>query len=59
MSTSPLGCTLARLRGARHLAIAAGENWSVFTTNLDDARFIADELNGYLVLRECRSVSKT
>jgi hypothetical protein len=59
MSTSPMGCMLARLRGARHLAIAAGEHWSVFTTALDDARFIANELNGYLVTRECRSVSKT
>jgi len=54
-----MGCMLARLRGARHLAIAAGEHWSVFTTSLDDARLIANELNGYLVSRECRSVSKT
>jgi hypothetical protein len=59
LSTSPMGCMLARLRGARHLAIAAGKNWSVFTTNLDDARFIANELNGYLVTRECRPVSTT
>ena len=59
MSTSPMGCMLARLRGARHVAIAAGKNWSVFTTNLDDARFIANELNGYLVTRECRSTSRT
>jgi hypothetical protein len=58
MSTSPMGCMLARLRGARHLAIAAGETWSVFTTSLEDARLIATELNGYLVLRECRSTSR-
>lgn len=59
VSTSPMGCLLARLRGARHLAIAAGEHWSVFTTNLDDARVIANELNGYLVRLECRSISRT
>lgn len=59
MSASPMGCMLARLRGARHVAIAAGEHWSVFTTNLHDARLIANELNGYLVTRECRPVSTT
>ena len=53
-----------RVQKPPHLACTAeapvaGKNWSVFTTNLDDARFIANELNGYLVTRECRSTSRT
>lgn len=54
LSNSPLGCTMARLRGARHLAIAAGSHWAVFTTYEEDARTIANELNGFFLIRECR-----
>lgn len=54
LSNSALGCTMARLRGARHLAIAAGSHWAVFTTHAEDARTIATELNGFFLVRECR-----